>query len=153
MPGPKPADGTEAGDSEGKTTPAARRHRLAWAVLLVRVFYVPGGADSSNVPESLPNTAVAKPAPSWKNLGAEPSLMLVKTSGCLARAASASDLTLSTRPIWRTSLKTHGSTTRPHAGEHITLQVLHQPLDHPIHVQLRRYGVSGGIPDQFCRIV
>ena len=39
VPGPKPAhDATDAGGSEGETTPAQRRHRLAWAVLLARVF-------------------------------------------------------------------------------------------------------------------
>ena len=39
VPGPKPAhDGTAASDREGQTTPAQRRHRLAWAVLLARVF-------------------------------------------------------------------------------------------------------------------
>jgi hypothetical protein len=39
VPGPKPAhDGTDTGGSEGEFTPAQRRHRLAWAVLLARVF-------------------------------------------------------------------------------------------------------------------
>ncbi len=39
VPGPKPADeATDTGGSEGETTPAQRRHRLAWAVLLARVF-------------------------------------------------------------------------------------------------------------------
>jgi hypothetical protein len=39
VPGPKPTDEeTDAGGSEGEITPAQRRHRLAWAVLLARVF-------------------------------------------------------------------------------------------------------------------
>ena len=36
---PKPADEeTDVGGSEAASTPAQRRHRLAWAVLLARVF-------------------------------------------------------------------------------------------------------------------
>ena len=39
VPGPKPVDdGIEAGESEGASTPAQRRYRLSWAVLLARVF-------------------------------------------------------------------------------------------------------------------
>ena len=39
VPGPKPADeATDTGGSEGEITPAQRRHRLAWAVLLAPVF-------------------------------------------------------------------------------------------------------------------
>ena len=39
VPGPKPADEeTDVGGSEAASTPAQRRHRLAWAVLLARVF-------------------------------------------------------------------------------------------------------------------
>ena len=39
VPGPKAADEeTDATGSEGETTPAQCRHRLAWAVLLARVF-------------------------------------------------------------------------------------------------------------------
>ena len=39
VPGPKPADETtDTGGSEGEITPTQRRHRLAWAVLLARVF-------------------------------------------------------------------------------------------------------------------
>ena len=37
VPDPKPADhGTDAGGREDESTPAQRRHRLAWAVLLAR---------------------------------------------------------------------------------------------------------------------
>ena len=39
VPGPKPADEeTDVGGSEAASTPSQRRHRLAWAVLLARVF-------------------------------------------------------------------------------------------------------------------
>ena len=39
VPGPKQSDeATEAHVSEGACAPAQRRHRLAWAVLLARVF-------------------------------------------------------------------------------------------------------------------
>ena len=39
VPGPKAAhEETDTGGSEAQTTPPQRRHRLAWAVLLARVF-------------------------------------------------------------------------------------------------------------------
>ncbi len=38
VPGPQPVEETDIGDSAAETTPAQRRHRLAWAVLLARVF-------------------------------------------------------------------------------------------------------------------
>jgi hypothetical protein len=38
VPGPKPVEETGTGGSAAQTTPAQPQHRLAWAVLLARVF-------------------------------------------------------------------------------------------------------------------
>ncbi|MBQ35534.1 MAG: hypothetical protein CME04_04030 [Gemmatimonadaceae bacterium] len=38
VPGPKPVEETDTGDSAAQTTPGQPQHRLAWALLLARVF-------------------------------------------------------------------------------------------------------------------